>query len=322
MISKTVRATATWLMLTLLSGAASVAVEMNKIGTVSTADRVLSNHAGIDMDHNGVSELIISLGNSIWEVYEAPSDDTFILVHVVDLSIPNVSSSVGPLDAGDADGDGLSDVLVTGQIGNEPIIAISESTSATMFPSELVWQIPRGGGAGGDSIADTDADGRQEIVRGGRQTPTSGNGIAVYENDGDNSYVQTYFQAFPEFHTSQQFMVADDLDGDGRDEMLLAGLTPKVVLVESVGDDSYQEIWSYDLFYTDGQGMNANVLLDAGDLDNDGRREFLVGGLKTIAQGGDPFIYVLLLFEAVDDNDFELVATFEPPPVSLDIELG
>ena len=52
--------------------------------------------------------------------------------------------------------------------------------------------------------------------------------------------------------------------------------------------------------------INVQFIVDAGDLDNDGKKEFLAGGLKPNA----PFVSYLHVFEAVADNDFQIVATF------------
>ena len=134
---------------------------------------------------------------------------------------------------------------------------------------------------------------------------------AVYENIADNSYEQTFFGILP-MSTVQALAVLDDLDGDGFDEIL----TTRVGWVhafESIGDDDYKEVWTANLIYTDGNPVNANALVDGGDLDGDGRKEFVVGGLKTVGSGGGGFLSVLFLYEAIGDDQVEVVATFSAP---------
>jgi hypothetical protein len=163
----------------------------------------------------------------------------------------------------------------------------------------------------GVRIADTDGDGIKEIVIAGGGKPDVR--IAVYENAGDNTYRQTaYHQLPPHFTTPQSMTIADDLDGDGHVEILMAGLGAggEVFAVESTGNDSYATSWSVVL--PAGETVNVNALADGWDLDGDGRKEFVAGGLLPEFPGEQTYS-VLYLFEAVSDNTFATVATFKEP---------
>ena len=60
----------------------------------------------------------------------------------------------------------------------------------------------------------------------------------------------------------------------------------------------------------DGQPINVEHLVDAGDLDGDGHREFLAGGLKTEAFPGGSYKRLYYLFEATENDGFRPVAGF------------
>lgn len=301
---------------TFLSGVAVAAIDMNRVATVPAFFHILSRSSGIDLDDDGAREFIISIRDPqpnaqtrILKFYESTADNMFSLVHVLDLSSDTASfTSYSPQDAGDPDQDGLSDLVLLGRRDNLFSAYVFEGLSSNTYPSELVWQLDDW--AGWRRVADTDGDNRQEIIIGGTRTDTFQRAVVVFENDGDNSYEQTHYHPVP--YALQSFAVANDLDGDGKGEILYAGYG-QVSILESLGDNAYQQTWTGELIYEDGQPFSAEVLVDGGDLDNDGRKEFLTGGLKTISGGGQPSIYVLFLFEGVSNDNFEIVATFSGP---------
>ena len=268
---------------------------------------------GFDLDHDSAREFILGVSGSHIEVWENTGPDTFQLAHAID--IPGQGFAYyRPYDVGDADNDGLSDLTVFGRTGNEFCTRLYESTATNNYPTEIVWELPDGWMPVGAKIEDTDNDGFKEIVIAG-QSFNYENRIAIYENTGDNSYAQTLYVQIPEMHTPQSMEVAHDLDGDGRDEILFGGLTTdnsgsaKVYAFEATSDNTYQQTWSAELTYTDGESVNPSFIRYAGDLDGDGKKEFLVGGGKT----GFPYFTVLYVFEAQSDDDFEIVATFSLP---------
>lgn len=288
---------------------------MNPVATVTWFRDILARGGGFDLDHDGAKEFVMRRGGTataLVDIHESTGNDSFALAHSLDLSqgFTNLPFAI-PLDAGDADGDGLGELVVFGRT-NGRHLRVYEATSANTYPTaQHVWQSPGWGGIiTGGRIADTDRDGRREIVFGGLAPGFVEYAVAVFENTGDNSYVQKHYRTV--LTEPQALEVMKDLDGDGRDEILYASPGEFAVL-EAGGDDMYQQTSTGQLLYDDGDLVNAEVLVDGGDLDGDGKKEFLVGGLKTISHPSDPFIYVLFLFEAVADNDFQVVATFTGP---------
>jgi hypothetical protein len=291
-------------------------IKMNRIAVLDSpaAGEILSAASGFDLDHDGKREFIFRAGQSLpgddntpLEFYESVADDTFVLVHVLDLedSGPDVYVAA---DTGDIDEDGLADLVIRAKdfIGAGVSIRgvrVYESISASKYPTELVWEtVNRLPGNSWPRIADTDLDGKQEIV-----TKEPLQRLMIYENDGDDSYVESYsLDPIPgEYTGTQSFEVVGDLDGDGRDEILHGGggaTLVNLVALESTEDDTYEHIWSLELPIT-----NVVLIVDAGDLDGDGKNEFLTGGF-TGGMGS-----VLLVLESIGDNEVEIVATFIQP---------
>ena len=302
-------------------------IQLNRIAVIETAtSSILTKPQGFDLDHDGRREFVIERQNlgGCWdahfEIYESSAADTFTLAHVLNLD-PEFGGSCRlsyyPGDVGDADGDGLAELAVFGRTLNDYFVRLYESPSSTTYPSELVWEFVNGTGwPEAVKLADTDGDGLQEVVVGGRTTGSVAR-VVIHENTADDTYTETYYQALPtpELTLTQSAQVAEDLDGDGYDEILLGGLSfeggdeARVFGFENVGDNAYVEAWMVQLFYLD-TFVNVDFIEAVGDLDGDGRREFLAGGLKPIVNQGEEWFSVLFVWEATGDDQFEVVSTF------------
>ena len=296
--------------------AASGPIQMQRYAVIPTpAEDIVSASQGFDLDHDSRREFIIrpqSSGDGPTEIYECTADNTFVLAHVIQ---PESPDKYRPKDAGDIDDDGLSDLVMMvsdlTESGWVNSMRVYESESAGTYPTQLAWEkikvvnptdIAKAG-----LIADTDGDGRQEIVTQEDLWPGP-YALIIYENDGDNSYVESYSGVIPgTSNLIQSWEVANDVDGDGRSEILMGGWlegNSRVIAFENTGDNDYEIVWSWDFDPT----INVTFIVDAGDLDGDGEKEFLAGGLQ-----GGPLDSYLHVFEAVGDNEFQIVATFVRP---------
>lgn len=303
-------------------------IQMNRVTAVNTpSTTILSSVGGWDLDHDQKREFVTGTIHSdcnpnTFRFYESMGDNAFQQAGLLNIDTGCHGSSFYPSDVGDADGDGLEELAVFGRILNNFFVRLYESTAPQAYPTALAWQLEGFGWEVGVKIADTDGDGVREVVVAGNSA--QGNRVAVYENKGDNTFVQTFFQVIPGLNVAQSMALADDLDGDGRAEILMGGITDsgaKVVMVENTGNDSYAQVWEAAL--TEGtHTINAQKIVYAGDLDGDGKKEFLAGGLRTISNSGDPFVSELFLFEATSNNTLTRVATFTQPMVFVTANTG
>jgi len=196
---------------------------------------------------------------------------------------------------------------------NDFWLRLYEAQSPTSYPIDLVWQA--GGTRGffwqrGMAITDTDGDGREEVVSGGLFFDDQER-VVVYENDGDNSYDLTYTDVVRGDIVGQSLAVLEeDLDGDGRQEIVHGGIqgapgAQSLTCYESTADDSYAISWTWEFI----PHIDLQFIVDAGDLDGDGRKEILTGGLKPNA----PNVSHLHILEATGDNRLQDVALLVRP---------
>ena len=184
----------------------------------------------VDLDHDGKKEIIISRysetgGFGPIEIYEF-DNGTFTLVKSTDFTAI-------PRDAGDVDGDGLSDLL----LGYGKYTFLLESESSSTYPKNIVWQDTLDfWGAG---YADSDADGRQEII--GRNDSS----YIVLENSADNAFTET--ARLPNLSEGEnslsfpQFKLLDS-NNNGRPEIVYGDEDGDLLFYESDGDNSYFEL--------------------------------------------------------------------------------
>jgi hypothetical protein len=273
---------------------------------------LLSRQSGVDADHDGNREFVSvrDLQPAVLEFFESVSDNSFVSTHVLDLSTGPTFSGCLPWDVGDADADGLTDITIAGRTGNAVWFRVYESLTPTSYPTRLAWQ--RNGWSGAGFFEDTDFDATTEIVFVGADFSSGQYLLAIFDSIANDSYEIVHQQPIP-LGFIQTTAVANDLDMDGMREVLV-GTVSRVLMYESTSQNSYTQVWTGDLYASDGQPVNANVLVDAGDLDGDGQREFLVGGRKTVSEGSDPAVSLVFIFEATGDNTLEKTAHFTTPP--------
>jgi hypothetical protein len=191
-----------------------------------------------------------------------------------------------PIAGGDVDGDGISDLLCAWG----PQAFLLESRHPAVFPRETVWAEPLGGFPGiRGYFADADRDGQQEMWI----VPNDPDVIEVWENRGDDTYVQVALLAEPALQPGT--LAFRDFDGDGATEIVVGGSLNNLFVWENNGDDSYDQVWTFE--FPDQQTLH---LAAARDLDGDGRPEFLVSGTVI-----DTFDHRVVVFEASGDNAYE-----------------
>lgn len=279
-----------------------------KVGDIAQASRIVAKDE-TDFDKDGKKEFITRRLTGTWtttfDIYEHIGSNNFQVVSSI--NVPEPISSYYPSDVGDSDNDNLKELLVYGRTGNNFYVRQYESSTENTYPDHISWQFLDGFWAVGAKIANMDKDAKKEIVIGG-QTFNYINRAAVYENKANDLFEKVYsFET--NFHTSQSMEIAEDLDNDGKAEILYGGLIKNgafIYMVENKGDDSYELIWERDV-WTQDISINPQIIKYTGDLDNDNKKEFIAGGLEPALEPSADYWRIFYLFEHVSDNSFEPV---------------
>ena len=199
----------------------------------------------------------------------------------------------------DLDGDGKKEVWITSYTKGGRVFCFEETTDGTLA---FVWASPEldstdyGSTPRDLGFGDMDGDGNHEVIfhigRFNGTSATQDNGIYIYENTGDNAYDNVFHANMMTalndslYESRVEGFTVDDLDGDGKHEILLAsnGSTNPVYGTQD-GSTAYSE----DRYIVMGMtGSIGGTLQDAAlttefamaprDVDKDGNREDALGG--------------------------------------------
>jgi PKD repeat protein len=248
------------------------------------ASDVLTRIPPLDLDADGRSEVFITprdryigMPAEIWE--HDDGDAPFVLARAYEY--PSFVGS--PRAVGDLDGDGILEVATAAFIDPPwgAAVFVWKQSPPPGFELTQLFRIlgHREYYASPPvdlAIDDLDGDHLREVIFG----ETAPGTLSIHEHKGESEGVQEVF-----VHTFkmllQSMIVVNDLDDDGRREVLVGGVPDSdsrhtgLVLYEADGDDRYRKIW-------DAGPLDRNIVgfADAGDSDGDGRREFLVGSIN------------------------------------------
>ncbi len=174
------------------------------------------------------------------------------------------------LASGDLDNDGKKEIVVGLGKGTYPWVKIFSENGNLEEQSMIYNQNFRGGLE--VAVGDTDADGVLEIITG----PGTGGGpdIKVFDYQG---HIKGSFMAFDKKFRGGVFVAAGDVNGDGRDEIIVApmsGFEPWVKIFDQQGN-LLTSFLAFDVKFRQG------VRIAAGDVNGDGRDEIIVGAGKS-----------------------------------------
>jgi hypothetical protein len=163
--------------------------------------------------------------------------------------------------AGDVNGDGRPDLIVSGRNGRV-IWYENPGWAKHVIADEVTSQ-------SGSAAADLDGDGDLDVVV----------GVTWYENLGEGGSWSAHELFAGNFAMTHDTVIAD-VDGDGRPDIAMRGETHSTVYVYL-----QRETGQFTLMTVDpGTGLNG---LDAADLNGDGRRDLVIGGRWMQNPGGD-----------------------------------
>lgn len=280
-------------------GRPTVVEGLDSLQIVGQFQSVIRNYAVFgDTDHDGANEILFSTANTL-RVLEYAHYAQFVLAYD--------GPFVSPLATGDIDQDGKSDVV---DLGANSQLRVFESVDASSHPSVLTWQSPPiSNQVGFAAIADTDIDGRLEIVY---LFWVGVIRIVIFECEGDDTYVQKYLspldaRALPDESPSLQGIhvpwagdeLVWDLDQDGRPEIADGG-QGRLRIFESTADDVWEEI------YSDSTGLVGSRILTGGqDTDGDGARELFLGGEDWTVE---PVLRKVFVYQPTGERSYTRVA--------------
>ena len=250
-----------------------------------------------DTDRDGNYELIFSTYGGSFTIYfyELHSPDVWVIDSVTDLDQPLL------WDISDFDVDGFHDLVV--QSGwDPPLVGISiyESPDSFSYPTQEVWRDTVGSALVTPvCVYDIDRDRLPEIVK------VLGDYIHlhIYEAIGDNVYDKIAEITTASTYNSSSTLAFGDFDSDNQNEFVWGYTSGEYSVWESVGDNLYQEISLQQL-----PTVNIKDCFSIPDADGDSKPEFVVKGYV----GSTARIHAFL-FEAISDNTYEIVKSFDLP---------
>ena len=253
-----------------------------------------------DTDRDGNHEFIFTTYGGSYTIYfyELYLPGTWEIDSVPDLNAPLL------WDIGDFDIDGSHDLVI--QCGSvSPFwtgLAIFESPDSFSYPTQEIWRDTVDiGTVQPICVYDIDRDSIPEILQtGGEAGSNYYIDFSIYESIGDNAYDVKYFFESPETPTST--IAFGDFDSDSVIEFVLGTIDGQYSIFESPENDSYIPLHVNIQLST----LNIKDCFSSSDADGDGKLEFVIKGFVVPTARINAFI-----FEAVSDNTYEIVKTFD-----------
>lgn len=257
-----------------------------------------SSNTIFDLNNNGLKDVLLNdiLGNLRLNIYE------FNAGSFNRVSNNNWGDFKVGRDIDDIDGDGKLNLLISkGRDG-----FVYEAPAANELPATLIWSDSTDGNFWSSRIADTDNDGKKEILGLGKT------GLRILESNGDNSFIQTanlvYFGQ--DSTPNSQNVMVEDFDNDGKKDIVFINLyyenssafLPKIAVsvYENISDNSYTRVFRDSI---DRLIKGDNIV--AGDFNGDGKKDF---GLGVTSKDGDLIqYYSFIAYTSTSDNAYEVL---------------
>lgn len=250
--------------------------------------------------------LVFNRGWSSWAIWESKTLHDWKLVYSTPYdSGVKFDSSFFPIDCGDIDKDGKSDLIGTfckvEWNGNHGYpfegLAILESKDTYSYPTDRVY-LDTTFHASPVKIVDLDNDGEEEIFcLSHAPLAVPPNGFVIYESQGDNLYVPVYHEKVSLFEDGCTYPVFGDFDKDGKIEFLFCWFDSTIVY-KCINKKNYQVVWS-DYHWR----INTHDNWVGNDTDGDGWPEIFVENHWFGPQSG----VALTMYEATGVNTYKVV---------------
>lgn len=239
-----------------------------------------------DLDQDQQSDLLIcSFGNDIGK-FSRFEENLGAFAEDVLKKVPGSSR----VYAEDLDGNGLKDLVVLFAQADEGISIFYQQENG--FQEKSVLRFPSIYGSNDFEFLDFDADGDKDIILSNGDNGDKSNvlkpyhGIRIFLNDGTQNFTQAYF--FPFFGASK--VRCRDFDQDGDLDIIAMSFFPdfsidgeqSLVYLENIGDMTFQP------FQIEGANMGRWMVMDAGDIDQDGDEDVIFGSFTLNSERIDP----------------------------------
>jgi hypothetical protein len=169
-------------------------------------------------------------------------------------------------DFGYTNGDSCAEILGKVASTDDETLRLYRAYSRDSFPIHQAWKVYTPYELQYGRLCDLDGDSQQDIVASGRQ----GLGLHVYENRGNDQYVEV---PFPRCYDDIMSVFAlGDLDCDGRTELAGGNSNGHLLVYECAGDDQYARVCS--LYYGPRQKEDYTHAV-ANDMDLNGLPELI-----------------------------------------------
>ena len=235
-----------------------------------------------DFDKDGKDEFLVSeFGHLTGVLSMWKQDDNEDYKKTVLLAQPGIVRTV----VQDMNADGKVDIVLMSTQGNEGVSILYQEDNLS-FSGEQVLRFSPVYGSSWFELLDYDGDGYQDIVTVNGDNADKSyvhkpyHGLRIHINDGKNNFEEKYF--YP-MHGTTRF-VAEDFDEDGDVDFGVLSSFPdyennpnlSFIYLKNINSTNYK----FESFILEEPSIGRWLLLDAGDIDNDGDKDIVLSAFS------------------------------------------
>ncbi|HMQ46574.1 MAG TPA: VCBS repeat-containing protein [Saprospiraceae bacterium] len=235
----------------------------------------------LDLDNDGVQEYLIASFGSTREKVNTGKLSIFtaengVYREKVIKQLPGALQSI----AGDFNGDGLGDFMALFAQGRE-IISLFINKGGLEFEEKQLLEFSPLNGSNSFELVDMDGDSDLDIVMTNGDNGDNGltykyyHGVRIFTNNGRYEFKETYF--FPVNGASK--VIVRDFDGDGDPDMAVLAMFPNLFRwpQETLLVFNNKKRGRFEPTYLEKEPSARWMVMTAGDMDQDGDEELMVG---------------------------------------------